>query len=185
MMRIAFLILAGGLIAVNLCGQSMKTHTEKDVDLTMYETFTVLKGEFMVPPDSRKVNEEALFQSVKSAVVKEMEQRGYKFTEDSTAQLRVSYVAGTYDLSNVGVTGPLGQAPASNAVDMNQSRAWTTTSREGMLVIDITDSANKKLLWKAEGNDLSIDTVDITHALDAVIYKAFRKFPNKLKKKKK
>ena len=52
-----------------------------------------------------------------------------------------------------------------------------------MIVIDITDSSSKKELWKASGN-LSLDNVDLNRALDAVIYKAFKKFPNKNKKKK-
>lgn len=172
------------LMCLPLQGQSIKTRTEKGVDITKYETFTVMKGEFMTPPDMQKVNEETLFRSIRTAVQKEMESRGYKFLEDSSAQLYVSYVAGSYNLTDGGSMGPLSQTPASNPAEMNQARSWTHESRAGMIVIDIVDSSNKKEIWKATGS-LSLDGVDLNRALDAVVYKAFKKFPNKNKKKKK
>jgi hypothetical protein len=170
------------LLVLSVAGQSVKTRMEKGVDMTSYETFTVLKGEFMTPPDSRKFDENALFSSVKVAVTKEMELRGYKFVPDSSAQLWISYVAGAYNLTEGGNTGPLGQTPASTPAEMDQSRSWSRESREGMMVIDIMDSRNKKELWKATGS-LALDNVDMNRALDAVIYKAFKKFPSKNKKK--
>ncbi|HEX6892401.1 MAG TPA: DUF4136 domain-containing protein [Chryseolinea sp.] len=170
------------LLVIAVAGQSIKTRMEKGVDMTAYETFTVLKGEFMTPPDSRKIDENALFSSIKAAVTKEMELRGYKFVADSSAQLWISYVAGAYNLTEGGNNGPLGQTPASTPAEMDQSRSWSRESREGMMVIDIMDSRNKKELWKATGS-LALDNVDMNRALDAVIYKAFKKFPNKNKKK--
>lgn len=173
------------LLVLSASGQSIKTTMEKGVDMMKYETFTVMKGEVMTPPDARKVNENKLYQSVKEAVRKEMELRGYKFVEDSTAQLYVSYVAGAYNLTEGGAIGPLGQSPAQTPADMDQSRSWSRESREGMISIDIMDSHSRKELWTATGS-LSLDEgVDLNRALDAVIYKAFKKFPNKNKKKKK
>lgn len=184
MKKIGLLISFVSLMSLTLQGQSVKTRTEKGVDLTKYETFTVMKGEVMTPPDERKVNEEVLFQSIKKAVIKEMELRGYKFLADSSAQLYVSYVAGSYNLTDGGTMGPLSQTPASNPAEMNQARSWTHESQEGMIVIDMADARNKKEIWKATGS-LSLYGVDLNRALDAVIYKAFKKFPNKNKKKKK
>lgn len=172
------------LLVLSVSGQSVSTRMEKGVDMKKYETFTVMKGEVMTPPDTRKVNENELFRSVKEAVKKEMELRGYKFVEDSTAQLYVSYVAGAYNLTEGGNTGPLGQTPAQTPADMDQSRSWSRESREGMIAIDIMDSRSRKELWQATGN-LPLENVDLNRALDAIIYKAFKKFPNKLKKNKK
>lgn len=179
---LASLFLAS-LISLPMLGQSVKTTTEKGVDLLKYETFNVLKGEIMAPPDEKKIDELALFRALKTAVVKEMEGRGYKLVEDSSAQLNISYVAGSYNLTDEGNVGPLGQTPASSPSEMNQSRSWSHESREGMMVLDMTDSRNNKLLWKATSS-LSLDRVDMTRAMDAVVYKAFKKFPNKNKKKK-
>jgi hypothetical protein len=183
-MKRSLILQAFCLIVVSATGQSIKTTTAKGVDLMAYETFTVMKGEVTTPPDQRKVNENTLYKSVKDAVKKEMELRGYKFVEDSTAQLYVSYVAGAYNLTEGGVTGPLGQTPAQTPADMDQSRSWSRDTREGVIVIDMTDSRNNKEVWKATGN-LTLDNGDLARGLDAVVYKAFKKFPNKLKKKKK
>lgn len=172
------------LLVFAVAGQSIKTRTEKGVDMTVYETFTVMKGEVMTPPDQRKINETELFNSVKNAVTKEMELRGYKYLPDSSAQLYVSYVAGAYNLTESENMGPLSQTPAQTPADMDQSRSWSRESREGMMVIDIMDSRNNKELWKATGS-LPLDNVDLSRALDALVYKAFKKFPNKNKKKKK
>jgi hypothetical protein len=172
------------VLALAARAQSIKTHTEKNVDLTLYETFMVVKGESLTPADERRTSEKTLYEAIRKAVRQQMEERGYKY-QDSTAQLVVSYVAGAYNFTDAGNTGPLGQTPASDPSQLNQSRAWSNTSREGMLVLDITDAATKKQLWKAEANDLALTNVDLVHALDAVVYKAFRKFPNKLKNNKK
>jgi hypothetical protein len=172
------------LLGLSVSGQSVKTTMEKGVDMTSYETFTVFKGELMTPPDARIVSEKELFESVKAAVTKEMELRGYKFVPDSSAQLYISYVAGAYNLTEGGNTGPLGQTPASTPAEMDQSRSWSRESREGMIAIDIMDSRSKKELWKATGS-LALEGVDLKRASDAVIYKAFKKFPNKNKKNKK
>jgi hypothetical protein len=183
-MKTSLILQAFCLLVISAAGQSIKTTTTKGVDLLAYETFTVMKGEVTTPPDARKVNENTLFKSVTDAVRKEMELRGYKFVEDSTAQLYVSYVAGAYNLTEGGQTGPLGQTPAQTPADMDQSRSWSRDTREGVIVLDMTDSRNNKEVWKATGN-LTLDNVDLSRALDAVVYKAFKKFPNKLKKNKK
>jgi Domain of unknown function (DUF4136) len=181
--QIVLLALAS-LMGLTLQAQTVKTTTTKGVDLTKYETFTVVKGELMTPPDERLVSNEALFKSFRKTIVQEMELRGYKFV-DSLAQLVVSYVAGAYNTTDGGAMGPLSQTPASNPSEMNQSRSWSHESRQGMLVIDIADAANKKEVWSATGT-LTLDAgVELTRAVDGVIYKAFKKFPNKNKKKKK
>ncbi len=172
------------LLSLPLVGQSVKIKSDNGVDMTKYESFTVMKGEVMTPRDERKMDEDALFSLIEKAVITEMESKGYKFLSDSSAQLYVSYVAGAYDVTAGGSMGPLSQMPASTPSDMNQSRSWSHESREGMMVIDITDAHSKKEIWSATGS-LSLENVDINRALDAVIYKAFKKFPNKNRKKKK
>jgi hypothetical protein len=176
-----------GLVVVALpmlgSGQSIETKVAAGVDLTTYETFTVMKGEFMTPPDQQRIDENALFEVVTRTVRKEMELRGYTYVGDSSAQLYVSYVAGSFDITEGGTIGPLGQTPASTPSDMNQSRTWSRETKQGMMVIDVTDG-RKKELWSASGT-LTLDGIDLDRAIDAAVYRAFKKFPNKNKKKKK
>jgi hypothetical protein len=179
------LCLSMAAVGLTATAQTIKTHTEKNVDLTQYETFTVLKGESVTPRDEKKASDKQLFDAVKAGVRREMEDRGYKYLEDSTAQLAVSYVAGAFDLTDAGNVGPLGQAPVDDPSQLNQSRSWSNTTREGMLVLEITDTATKKEVWKAETDDVPLARAEISRALDAVIYKAFKKFPSREPGKKK
>jgi len=172
------------MVSIPLFGQSMDVKMEKGIDLTKYETFAVMKGEFMTPTDERKIDEQALFQSIKKAVIRELELRGYTFVDDSSAQLYVSYVAGAYDLTQGGSMGPLSQTPASTPSDMNQSRSWSRESRQGMMVVDIVEARRKKEIWTASGT-ITLEGGEMNRVLDAVVYKAFKKFPSKNKGKKK
>jgi len=171
--------------AYSASAQSIKITTEKDVDLKSYETFRVLMGESVTRADERRATDKALFETVRNAVREEMETRGYKFVDDSTAQLNISYVAGTYDFTDAGNVGPLGQTPASDPSQLNQSRSFSNTSREGMLMLDMIDAATKKEVWKAETDDMRVDGADLARAIDAAVYKAFKKFPSRIEGKKK
>jgi hypothetical protein len=172
-------------IALSAQAQTVKIRTENNVDLTRYETFTILKGESVTPKDEKLASDKALFEAITNGVRRELEDRGYRYVGDSTAQLNVSYVAGAFDFTDAGNVGPLGQAPASDPSDLNQSRAWSKTSREGMLVLDISDAATKKALWKAETENIELDHGDLVRVLDGVLYKSFKKFPSRVEGKKK
>ncbi len=156
----------------------------KGVDLTTYSSFTVMKGEFMTPSDEQKIDETRLFEGIKKQVIEEMTLRGYTYVEDSTAQLTISYVAGAFNKTESEFLGPMGGTPASSGADLNQSRSLSHNSRQGFLILDVTDIRAKRELWSAE-SQVDLSTVDSIRALEAIVLKSFRKFPNKLKKKKK
>lgn len=179
------ILLAFAFMTASVAAQTIKTTTEKNVDLARYETFTVVQGESVTREDQKRSTDKALFDAVRNGVRKEMEERGYKYIGDSTAQLTVSYVAGSFDLIDAGNVGPLGQTPVSDPSQLNQSRSFSNTSRGGLLVLDIIDTSTKKELWKAESNDVPLDRADFTRAIDATIYKAFKKFPSRNENKKK
>ena len=138
----------------------------------------------MTPADERKIDEAKLYEEIKKAVIQEMEARGYVYVQDSTAQLAVSYVAGAFNMTQSEVIGPMGSAPASSAADLNQSRSVSHNSRQGFLILDVEDIRAKRELWSAE-SQVDLSTVDSIRALEGIVLKSFKKFPNKLKKKKK
>jgi Domain of unknown function (DUF4136) len=184
MKRLVFLMMLVVVFAIapTVVAQTVETHTQKGVDLTEYKTFTVTKGEFMTPADEKNTDEDALFATVKKSIIEELEMRGYKYAPDS-GQMVVSYVAGGYNFTDGGSNGPLGQRPADNPVDMDQSRTWSRETREGMMMIQVDDARSKKELWKANAR-LVLNGADLHRALDASVYKAFKKFPKRSKKKK-
>lgn len=162
----------------------MKIKQAPGVDITAYNTFRVVKGELMTPSDEQKIDKEELYKEIKKAVVQEMELRGYQHVDDSTAQLVVSYVAGAFNKIDSEVIGPMGGAPASSPMDLNQSRSVSHNSRQGFLILTVEDTRGKKELWSAE-SQVDLSTVDSVRALEAIVLKSYKKFPNKLKKKKK
>ena len=164
--------------------EAQKIKTTSGVDLTKYNLFTVTKGELMTPSDEQRIDEARLFEGIKKQVIEEMTLRGYTYVEDSTAQLAVSYVAGAFNKTESEYLGPMGGTPASSGADLNQSRSLSHNSRQGFLILDVIDIRAKRELWSAESH-VDLSTVDSIRALEAIVFKSFRKFPNKLKKKKK
>ncbi len=171
-------------VAIQAFAQSVEIKSAPGVDLTTYTTFTVVKGEFMTPSDEQKIDEEKLFEGIKKKVIEEMELRGYAYVPDSTAQLAVSYVAGAFNKTQSEYIGPMGGMPASNAADLNQSRSLSHNARMGFLILDVEDIKSKKELWSAE-SQIDLSTIDSVRALEGIVMKSLKKFPNKLKKKKK
>jgi Domain of unknown function (DUF4136) len=172
------------LFSTGIHAQTIKTKTASGVDLTLYERFTFVKGEVMVPDEEKKIDEQKLFEELKVGVVRELEARGYKYVEDSTEQMIVSYVAGAYNKTVSENLGPMGGMPAQTGADIDQSRSWGRNSQQGFLIMDILDKNSKKEIWSAE-SQMDLATVDPLRALDAIAFKSFKKFPSRLKKKKK
>jgi hypothetical protein len=171
-------------VAMSTVAQTMKAKTAPGVDLTTYSTFTVVKGEVMMSSDEKKIDEAKLFEGIKKGVIDEMQTRGYTYVDDSTAQLAVSYVAGAFNKTESEYLGPMGGTPASSGADLNQSRSLSHNSRQGFLVLDVIDSRSKRELWSVE-SQVDLSTVDSIRALESIVLRSFKKFPSKLKKKKK
>ena len=108
-----------------------------------------------------------------------MELRGYKYKEDSTAQLFVSYVVETTLASESENLGPMGLTPTANAAMVDQSRTWSRNFRQGILILEIEDQRNN-VLWSSEGV-MDISRSRGGNVLDVAVRAAFRKFPDKTK----
>jgi hypothetical protein len=93
-------------------------------------------------------------------------------------------VAGAFNKTDSEVIGPMGGMPAASPADLNQSRSVAHNSRQGFLILDVGDARSKNELWSAE-SQVDLSTVDSIRALEGIVLKSFKKFPNKLKKKKK
>ena len=179
-----FIVLLLVAFQTGVDAQTIKTKTSPGIDLTSYDRFSVVKGEFTTPKDERKINEETLFQEIKKVVIRELESRGYQHTEDSTAQLKISYVAGVFNKIESENLGPMGGTPTTSGADMDQSRTWSRSSRQGFVIMDIQDIRAKREIWTAE-SQVDLGEADSIRTIEAVVHKSFRKFPSKLKKKKK
>jgi hypothetical protein len=161
--------------------QEFTSSTKSGVDLKVFETFTVVKGELVVQ-ENRAIDKDEFFTEIRKSIRHEMETRGYTYKEDSTAQLFVSYVVETTLASESENLGPMGLTPTANAAMVDQSRTWSRSFRQGILILEIEDQRNN-VLWSSEGI-MDISRSRGGNVLDVAVRAAFRKFPDKTKKEK-
>lgn len=171
------------IVSLSLSGQDFKTSTASGVDLKKYETFTVLRGSVVANSD-QPIDKEAFYKRIKPSLVRELEIRGYTFSEDSTAHLSVSYVIETTVRLDVQQQGRLSQqVVVTNPVGGNQSQSQSHEFTQGMLILEIEDTSKKSAIWSAEGV-MDINRTRGGDMVDNAVRSAFRKFPDKTKKEK-
>jgi hypothetical protein len=169
------------LASTTALAQEFKASTQKGVDLRKFETFRVEQGEVVVSEDT-KIDKEQLFKDFKRVTISEMKDRGYKYVEDTTAQLVISYVVETSRVIESENVGPLGQMPQRNAGDV-QTQTWSRDFTRGSLIMSM-EAGKKNLVWTSEG------TIDGARSrggnvLEYAIKSALSDFPDRPKKKKK
>ena len=183
-MRYVLFLFAIILSGSTASGQfAVKTSSSPGTDPTVYTTFRVDKGDLITLSD-KKSDDTQFFTNIKQAIVQSLEAKGYKSVDDSTAQLVISYVGESIARTDVGNLGPLGQKPAGDATQVDASRSWSRDYTENNLVIEMIDPLNKKNIWRASTTYSGASLMGI-RTLDVIIYKAFKKFPDRNKKKRK
>src|SRR4051812_23534587 len=116
-----FLILIFLVWSCQLAEAQIKISSQKNIDFSKYKTFAVEKGQVMSLIKEKKTNENKLFEVMKESVSREMTLRGFTVTEDSLAQLTISYFFKEEDQSNYEKAGPLGQTPIQDPTYVNDT----------------------------------------------------------------
>lgn len=169
------------LISIGAHAQDFETSTQKGVDLKKYHTFTIVPGEVVTSEDS-KMNKEQFYKDFVRITVKELEAKGYTFTNDSAAELTISYVVETSRIIESENVGPLGQMPQRNAGDV-QTQTWSRDFTRGSLIIAVERGKNNQV-WSSEGT-MDVARTRGANVLEYAIKNALRDFPDKFKKEKK
>lgn len=164
------------LTVTSVSGQRMKVADFNEADFHQLKTFRVVQGELTFSGEESPVSEDQFYEWVKEYARRELEARGYTFVEDSTADFTVDYVAGSYNINMHENLGPLGGTPATDPSMMGQSRYYSESYKEGILVLQIYRGLGKTLLWEAEGS-VSLGPGQAQRMLAAAAARAFRKFP--------
>jgi hypothetical protein len=172
------------LLTIISYAQSVKVKTIKETDFKQFETFTINMGDFAISgEDDRKISNQEFHEKLKGFVKNDLESKGYQFTEDSTADFVIDYVASVFNLDQSENLGPLGGTPATGPGDVDQSRYWSKNYREGLLVLEIYRGNRNNLLWTSESK-MDLTDINPDRALSAIVVKSFKKFPKKNSKKK-
>jgi len=178
----AFILLS--LFSMMSYAQSVKVKTIKETDFKQFETFTMNVGDFAISgEDDRKISNQEFHEKLKTFVINDLESKGYQFTEDSTADFVIDYVASVFNLDQSENLGPLGGTPATGPNTVDQSRYWSKNYREGLLVLEIYRGAKNNLLWTSESK-MDLSDINPDRALSAIVVKSFKKFPRRNSKKK-
>ncbi len=157
-------------------GQSVKTVGEKNVDWKSYTSFSVADGE-LVTVLEQEIDEEKLQSQIRETIIKELESRGLKYVEEG-GDLSVDFTGELIQTTNIENVGPLGQEPADEAAQMDQSRIWTNERKQGSLAIVISDSKTSKSLWRSTASiDFAVEELPVV--FNGATGKSFRKFPRR------
>lgn len=172
---VAFVVCSSAL------AQEFKASTQKGVDLKKYETFRIEQGEIVTSEDS-KMDKEQFFKDFKRIAITELESKGYKYTEDTTANLSFSYVVETMRVIESENVGPLGQMPQRTPGEV-QTQTWSRDFTRGSLIISV-EAGKSNLVWSTEG------TMDVArtrggNVLEYSIRNALKDFPDKNAKERK
>ncbi len=164
-------------VVLAAAAQDILVTFDKTKDFSAYKTFRVGESEVITPKDKRIIDEKVLRQKVDKEIIEELTRKKLQ-PVDSNAQLVVSYIIGMVERSDVYDPGPLGGTPGL------VTRATVVDDfNEGTFVVDLNDRSTN-LIWRIEGK-IRYTTNDIMQQVDEVLEKGFKKFPNKLKVKKK
>ncbi len=157
-------------------GQELKVEFDKNRDFTKYKTYRFGEGEIITPKDQQQTNEGDIEKWIRNAISRELELRELTRV-DSSADLVVSYVAGSLARSAAGDVGPMGMTPGS------MDRTYIRDYRQGSLIIDLNDRSNR-MVWRINAtSDMSATGGE--RMIDQIVEKGFRKYPKPSKKKKK
>lgn len=167
-------------LSATVLAQDFKSSTQKGIDLKKYETFTLSQGEVVTGQDS-KIDKDQFYKDFIRITISELEMRGYKYVEDTTAQLAVSYVVEISRVVESENVGPLGEMPQRNAGDV-QTQTWSRDFTRGSLIISMEIGEN--LVWSSEGI-MDVARTRGANVLEYAIKSALNDFPDRNRKNKK
>jgi hypothetical protein len=158
---------------------SVKTDYDPAVDFGRYRTFQVLDGKLIVN-GHRDDGNTLVKDRIRSAITQELAGRGLQ-PVDTGADLMVTYTAGARTVTEIETTGPYdgGWGPywgPGGWWGPGYSDWWTREYTRGTLVIDLIDSATKKLVWRAYA-EADVTSPDARNIIQKAVHKAFQKFP--------
>jgi hypothetical protein len=155
-------------------GQSVKITSEKGVKWDTYKSFSISQGD-LVTVTKADVDKEPLLREIQKTIIEELTSRGLEHKAEGGA-LTIDFTGELVETTNVEEIGPLGQEPADEPVEMEQSRVWSQERKEGSLVIDAIDAKANKSIWRSS---VSIDFAgeELPVIFNAAVGRSLKKFP--------
>lgn len=173
------IVLAGvALLVLAACSSlpSVRTEYDRQVDFSRYRTF----GFFDVVGTDRGGYQTLVTQTLKAATRRQMEARGYRYSEDKP-DLKINFNARLTDRFNVTRT----PVPPSEYYGYRSYATWRAYDievdqfTEGTLNIDVVDAARAQLVWEgiATGPVTARVYSNRQAAIEQAVERIFLKYP--------
>jgi len=173
------------LLLLGACSGGLKIQSEynEEADFSQYTTYGLLRpgdmtGGYPVSMDPERQ------QILENAIIKEMEDRGYKWSQDP--QLQVAYyvkVAEDTRYSSMNFYGGAGSylGPGYWGFYPGYSYGWSNieaiTHKEGSLIIDVADLGTNELVWYSYATQALEDKTGVPIDLQLTVKTIFANYP--------
>lgn len=156
--------------------QAVKIVADKASAVNQFPAFSMGKGDIVLVLQ-RPLPDSIYRSEIKSRIIEEMKSRGYAFSSDSVGTLNISFIAEVLEKQEDTEVGPLGQQPADNAGEVEQSQTWTQVLNQSSLTIVITDPNGKKI-WQSQTTSETA-SANISEVLLSAASRSIRKVPKR------
>ncbi|MBX7124100.1 MAG: DUF4136 domain-containing protein [Cyclobacteriaceae bacterium] len=171
-----FLLLFALITSFHIHAQDIKVEFDKNRDFSKYHTYRFGGSEIITPSDQKLVEDKVMKKWIQQAVEAELASKGLR--QSDTADLVVTYVAGSFQQNEVQALGPLGLQPGSDP-----NRVWSREFQRGNLVIDLNESNGNLMVWRVNANyNFAPDRGE--SLIEQIVERGFKKFGGNRKKKK-
>ncbi|MFN8806088.1 MAG: DUF4136 domain-containing protein [Bacteroidota bacterium] len=158
-------------------GQSIEVEYDKTRDFSKYKTFRFGESQIITPEDQKKTSDKDLNRWIVAAITEELNLKGLK-KNDSSADLVITYAAGTLSRSDIARVGPVPLTPGQDA-----NNSIMQEYRQSSLIIDLYDK-NNNLIWRINST-ANMATDEGERMIDAIVERGFKKFGRAPKRKRK
>ncbi len=171
--RKLLLVFAGGVVyAAAAFGQKVQTEFDGGTDFSKFKTFALQPGH--IRSNNPSLNNDLIRKKLDADVERCLEAKGLTKATSGQPDLRVRYTLGTPRRVETEVY-PAGWRGWG-------SRVVKVPYTEGTLIIDLRNPATQSLIWRCIARDDQNDPSKIESKLDAMVKKAFDKYPPKERK---
>jgi hypothetical protein len=178
-MKRLIVLLMASLLALT-CGavaaQAVKIVADKTSAVNQFPTFSMGRGDIVLVL-KRALPDSIYRLELADRIVEEMKNRGYEFSGDSAGTLSISFIAEVLEKQESNQVGPLGQQPADNAGQVEQSQTWTQVLNQSSLTIVISDPNGKKI-WQSQTISETA-SADVGEVLLSAAARSIRKVPKR------
>ncbi len=168
-------IMIAGLVLIVIqagcSGVSVETDFDRDADFSLYRTYTWVKHDRQ--DDSGLMKDPLVQKHIRRAIETELAARGYRLADDGRPDFLVAWHIGSKKRIDVDhYYYGYGRIGRWGGHDVRVSRY-----REGTLIIDIVDAAEKELVWRGNAKSVLHGRERAADDINRIVGKIIERFP--------